>query len=99
MTKNKLKQIFCELYDQFSEDYDDSQILKATKAMYDSLGDKYYKVDYSHRDYFFTGLPKAVDTAFDDPGNYFMRKLKTFQHICVKSEVINEKIIQSIRRT
>ena len=67
MTKNKLKQIFCELYDQFSEDYDDSQILKATKAMYDSLGDKYYKVDYSHRDYFFTGLPKAVDTALDDP--------------------------------
>ena len=67
MTKNKLKQIFCELYDQFSEEYDDSQILKATQAMYDSLGDKYYKVDYSHRDYFFTGLPKAVDTAFDDP--------------------------------
>ena len=67
MTKNKLKQIFCELYDQFSEEYDDSQILKATQAMYDLLGDKYYKVDYSHRDYFFTGLPKAVDTALDDP--------------------------------
>ena len=67
MTKNKLKQIFYELYDQFSEEYDDSQILKATQAMYDLLGDKYYKVDYSHRDYFFTGLPKAVDTALDDP--------------------------------
>ena len=55
MTKNKLKQIFCELYDQFSEDYDDFRFLRLLRHG-DSLGDKYYKVDYSHRDYFFTGF-------------------------------------------
>ena len=44
MTKNKLKQIFCELYDQFSEEYDDSQILKATQAMYDLPGDNIIKL-------------------------------------------------------
>ena len=83
MTKNKLKQIFYELYDQFSEEYDDSQILKATQAMYDLLGDKYYKVDYSHRDYFFTGLPKAVDTAFDDPWKLLHEETKRFPtHLC-----------------
>ena len=67
MLNKKTKQIYCELYDQFSEEYDDLQIFKAAQAMYESLGNKYYKVDYSHRDYFFTGLPKAVDTAFDEP--------------------------------
>ena len=36
-------------------------------AMYESLGEKYYRVDYSHRDYFFTGLPKGVDKAMEDP--------------------------------
>ena len=61
------KQTNFRIVDQFSEEYDDLQILKAAQIMYDSLGEKYHKVDYSHRDYFFTGLPKAVDTALDDP--------------------------------
>ncbi len=83
MLNKKTKQIFCELYDQFSEEYDDLQILKAAQAMYDSLGEKYHKVDYSHRDYFFTGLPKAVDTAFDDPWKLLHEETKRFPtHLC-----------------
>ena len=40
MLNKKTKQIFCELYDQFSEEYDDLEILKAAQAMYNSLGEK-----------------------------------------------------------
>ena len=46
MLNKKTKQIFCELHDQFSEEYDDLQILKAAQIMYDSLGEN-IKVDYS----------------------------------------------------
>ena len=74
----KIKQIFNELHKQFSDEYDDSQILIAAYAMYESLGEKYYRVDYSHRDYFFTGLPKAVDKAMEDPWKVLCEETENF---------------------
>ena len=66
MTKNKLKQIFCELYDQFSEDYDDSQILKATKLCMTHWEINIIKLIILTV-IIFLPFAKAVDTAFDDP--------------------------------
>ena len=74
----KIKQIFNELHKQFSNEYNDSQILIAAYAMYESLGEKYYRVDYSHRDYFFTGQPKAVDKAMEDPWKVLYEETKNF---------------------
>ena len=74
----KIKQIFNELHEQFSDEYNDSQILIAAYAMYESLGEKYYRVDYSHRDYFFTGLPKAVDKAMEDPWKVLYEETENF---------------------
>ena len=92
----KIKQIFYELHKQFSDEYDDSQILIAAYAMYESLGENITEliiliVITSSQVY-----QKALTKPWKIHGKFYTKKLKISQHSFVKNGVTNEKTFKKV---